>query len=551
MKTKIYLSMVAAGALLAACNDLDQLPTGGTATESQKEENVKLNPELASAAVNSLPNQVNSFMTEFETHIDFGWGSMMLMTDMRGIDMSSNVSNYQHYSAAMEMSDFGGRYYDNLYYWNYSFNTVRSANMVIASIPADTDNQLLMYYRANGLAFRAFAYFNLAQMYQFTYAKDPNALCVPIILDTNMNETATNGCARSTVSQVYTQIIDDLTESISLFEAAAKSTEDHPEGVTRENQANTTNIVKTFANATVAYGLRARAHLFSLKYKEAADDAQKAIDLAKEEGLEPYGRNDVAIPAFIKLQDKSFIWGMYADPGESEYIGVVNRASHLTGWQTNGYAPTGVYRRINKILYNTIPASDVRKGWWLDGSGKAPASLPGTYANYITSGVTAAGNAEFPPYAQLKFGSYGDTPQASGAIDVPLMRVEEMYLILAEAQGMQTPTTGAKTLSDFVKTYRQPDYSFNGSTPDAVREEVWRQRRIELWGEGFAYYDLMRLQKGVDRRGGGFPAEVVLNVAPDNTCLLFDIPQSEIQRNPLIVNGTNGSVIPTPVADIE
>ena len=36
MKTKIYLSMVAAGALLAACNDLDQLPTGGTATESQK-----------------------------------------------------------------------------------------------------------------------------------------------------------------------------------------------------------------------------------------------------------------------------------------------------------------------------------------------------------------------------------------------------------------------------------------------------------------------------------------------------------------------------------
>ena len=152
---------------------LTSSPQAERPPKAKKEENVKLNPELASAAVNSLPNQVNSFMTEYETHIDFGWGSMMLMTDMRGIDMSSNVSNYQHYAAAMEMSDFGGRYYDNLYYWNYSFNTVRSANMVIASIPADTDNQLLMYYRANGLAFRAFAYFNLAQMYQFTYAKDP------------------------------------------------------------------------------------------------------------------------------------------------------------------------------------------------------------------------------------------------------------------------------------------------------------------------------------------------------------------------------------------
>ena len=84
--------------------------------------------------------------------------------------------------------------------------------------------------------------------------------------------------------------------------------------MTRKNQANTTNIVKTFANATVAYGLRARAHLFSLKYKEAADDAQKPSTLQKRRAGTLPGGNDVAIPAFIKLQDKSFIWGMYADP---------------------------------------------------------------------------------------------------------------------------------------------------------------------------------------------------------------------------------------------
>ena len=59
----------------------------------------------------------------------------------------------------------------------------------------------------------------------------------------------------------------------------------------------------------------------------------------------------------------------------------------------------------------------------------------------------------------------------------------------------------------------------------------------------------MRLQKGLDRRQGGFPASVVFNLSADNTCLLFDIPQSEIQRNPLIVNGTNNSVIPQPVED--
>jgi hypothetical protein len=550
MNTKIYLSLVAAGALFAACNDLDQMPLSSIATESQKEESVALNPNLISAAVNSLPAQLNSYMSSYGTHIDFGWGSMMLMTDMRGQDMPSELNNYQWYTAALEFSDFGGRYYDNLYYWGYCYNVIRSANMVIASA-TDLEAQDVQYYRANGLVFRAYAYFNLAQMYQFTYAKNPDALCVPVILDTNMDVTANDGCVRSTVREVYEQVIKDLDEAIELFDLAAASTEDYPDGATRETMAETSNIVKTFANSTVAYGLRARANLFRCNYTAAAEDAQKAIELATADGLAPYSRTDVAVPAFISLSDKCFIWGMYADSGESEYRGVANRASHLTGWQTNGYAAAGVYKCVSKSLYESIASSDVRKGWWLNGSGAAPASLPGNYATYISSGAAAAGNAEFPPYAQLKFGSPGDTPTASGAIDVPLMRVEELYLILAEAKGMTSPAAGATVLNDFVKNYRQSDYNANiyATSAETFRDEVWRQRRIELWGEGFSYYDLMRLQKGVNRVGAGYPTEVVFNISADNTVLLFDIPQSEIQRNPLIVNGTNGSQIPKPVAD--
>lgn len=551
MKTKIYLSLAAAGALFAACNDLDQLPMGSVATEDQKEEAVELNPDIASAAVNSLPSAVNSYMTLFETHQDFGWSSMMLVTESRGQDMPSALGNYQWYTAALEMSDFGGRYYNNQYYWGYCYNLIRSANMVIASVTEElaAENQQLQYFRANGLTFRAYAYFNLAQMYQFTYAKDPNALCVPVILDTNMNETAVNGCPRSTVAEVYEQINSDLTNAIRLFESAAQHTEEYPEGATRETLSATTDIVKTYANATVAYGLRARANLFRCDYAQAALDAQKAIELAAADGQEPYSRSDVAVPAFTNLGDKSFIWGMYADESLAEYRGVVNWASHFTGWQTNGYAAAGVYRCINKKLYNTIEASDVRKGWWLDGSGNAPASLPGSYANYVTSGYASSGNAPFPPYAQLKFGSIGDAPSTSGAIPTPMMRVEELYLINAEATGMSNPASGATILREFVRNYRNSSYSFSATSADDLREEVWRQRRIELWGEGFAYYDLMRLQKGVDRRGGGFEASIVLNIDPNNTCLLFDIPQSEIQRNPLIVNGTNGSSIPQPVED--
>ena len=127
-----------------------------------------------------------------------------------------------------------------------------------------------------------------------------------------------------------------------------------------------------------------------------------------------------------------------------------------------------------------------------------------------------------------------------------------MYLILAEAQAMGgNPATGAATLQNFVNTYRDPSYVCNASSAAAVQDEVWMQRRVELWGEGLSYFDLMRLNKGIDRRGAGFPAAYVFNIPAGDGTLIYRIPQSEEQANPLISAEDNNPVcsIPTPVAD--
>jgi hypothetical protein len=129
------------------------------------------------------------------------------------------------------------------------------------------------------------------------------------------------------------------------------------------------------------------------------------------------------------------------------------------------------------------------------------------------------------------------------------MRIEEMYLILAEAQGMQGTATGTATLVDFVKTYRDSNYSFTAGSTSSFQDEVWKQRRIELWGEGFSYYDIMRLQKGIDRVGGGFPEAWVFQVAADDPVMLYEIIQSEAQANSAIGDVSNGASVPTPVAD--
>ncbi len=126
------------------------------------------------------------------------------------------------------------------------------------------------------------------------------------------------------------------------------------------------------------------------------------------------------------------------------------------------------------------------------------------------------------------------------------MRIEEMYLIKAEAEAM-SGGSGLSTLVNFIKQYRDPSYSFSSSSPESVQEEVFRHRRIELWGEGLNWFDIMRLNKPVDRRGAGYPnATMVFNIPAGDPILLWRIPEAEIQANPALSDADNNPAAPTP-----
>lgn len=544
-KTNIYLSCALAlsGFAFTGCLDLDQEPKSNIVTEEQKSEVIKNDPSMAAASVATLPSMVAPAALSNgwgNVHIDFGYPSIMISTDTRGMDMPSNLGNYQQYQPALELEDFNGRYYLNLEFWYTFYNLIHSANSVLLNV--EPTEPLTKYFCGQALAFRSWAYFNLAQMYQFTYAANPNALTVPIITEKNMVTAPAEGCPRATAEQLYTQIIGDLTLAIQyLHEADA-------EGYNRQSQAEAA-IVKTFVNEAVCYGLRARANLFKTEYAAAAADATEAIRLAEAQGATPYTREALVEPQFYNIADNAWLWGTYSDASSSMYRGVVNYASFVTGWTVNGYAAAGFYRCVNKALYDKIPVQDIRKGWWIGGDGSVRSSLPSQYSSYISS-AEANGMAPFPAYAQLKIGAVdGDPSTNSGAIDNPLMRIEELYLIKAEGEGYTNVTTGAQTLTNLIKTYRDPDYSCTASSFEALQNEIWFQRRIELWGEGFSYYDMMRLRKPLNRIGGGFTSSIVFNIEPTNTVLLYDIPQAEVQRNPQIGTNTNGSSIPSPVPD--
>lgn len=545
MKTKYkVLAIAVAGLSMTACNDLDTEPMGGTVTSDQKTEVIEERPEMAQAAVNALPEGIKAYLANYNRfgalHTDFGVPSMNMMLDSRGTDMVSAALGNNWYTAALTMQDFGPRYYNNLLTWNTYYNMILSANNVALTIPADAEDAQLKYYRAQAVGFRAFCYMQMVQLYAFTYKTNPNDGALPIITDANINEAA-ESCPLSTVAEVWAQVKTDLDEAINLLEASA--------------QGGFTNNNKRYISLATAYGLRARANLVTVDWANAAADAQKAIDLGKANGLAPYSYERACqATGFVSRNDVNMMWSANMESTEDGATStVISFASQMGPWLSNGYTSIGNYRCINKKLYAQIPEGDARKAWWLDGNKNAAATLPAVYTEFVKN-ASSMGlvSADLLPYTTVKFAAPDNTPGGVVSyLDYPLMRVEEMYLILAEAQGMQNAANGAATLQSFVQTYRNPSYTCTAASSEALQEEVWFQRRLELWGEGFAYFDIMRLSKGIDRRGGGFPSEFVFNIPAGDPVLIFDIPQTEQQGNPAIGNVTHGATVPSPVPDVE
>lgn len=527
-KTKhIILATALGGLAFAGCSDLDTEILGDTITTDQKEQVVANDPSMIEASVTAITSLFSVYQQlSGGYHDDYGYASLMLLMETRGQDMVSDNIGYNWYSYNLKLDDHGYDYRFTRGYWVNMYSRTYACNEVLKVIDPETEDDQLKYYRAQAYAVRAFNYFNLAQMYQHTYTTAQDSLCVPLINEENAADVAANGCPRSTVKETYDFIMSDLNNAITLLEGSSTQRAD-----------------KRYVNAGVAYGLRARVNLVMNNWAAAASDAEQALALT---GATPYSREEVSVPTFTSMDEHSWMWAIkIAETDDVVQSGIINWPSHM-GSLNYGYASVGAWRRVNKALYNSIPATDIRKGWFV-GADTLSANLSAEQQGFILQ-------MGAPAYTHVKFAPYkNEIYTSTNACDIPLMRAEEMHLIIAEAKGMQNPADGAAYLQNFVQSYRDPSYTCNAANVDVVQNAVWKQRRIELWGEGHAYFDLMRLQKPIDRRGGGYAANLVYYVEAGDPVRIYMIPLNEIENNPQISENQNNPIasMPTPVPDTE
>lgn len=533
MKAKYFLaSAVLSATFMTGCVDLDTAPMSQYVTTDQKTEIYESDPSKAEAGVNGIFAQYSTYMSVTGSrHNDFGYPSIMLFTDTNGMDYVSQDNGYNWTGSSLEFSDRVYTSNDCLVVWSTLYSMIYTSNNVTSTI-VDPQDGTSKFYLAQALASRAFDYWVLAQLYQFNYADHKSSPCVPIITEENATQVALEGAPRATVEEVYSQILSDLNKAIELLTAAKA------DGVKRAD--------KRYIDLGVALGLRARVNLTMENWSAAAADAQAAIEATD---ATPYTIAQVSKPAFMDSKDNAWMWGIViAETDRVVTSGIVNWPSHM-GSLSYGYANFSGGHQINKALYNSIPATDVRKGWWIDENQFSP-NLDETQLYYVQV------YCDYRPYTHVKFAPYNyEVDTSTNANDIPLMRVEEMYLIKAEAEAMGgNAAAGKATLESFVQAYRNPEYTCAAASAQEVQEEVWHQRRIELWGEGLSWFDIMRLKKPVDRRGGGYPdITMIFNIPYGSDIMLWRIPESEIQSNALIEETDNNpsASMPEPVVDFE
>jgi tetratricopeptide (TPR) repeat protein len=534
---KNLLPYLAVGAVMVSCSDLDeQFPEGGNLTQDQVTETNEAVPERTEASFNGMFSMMyepgNTFASGRAD--DFGVIAMAISQDAEGSDFIMADNNYNWFSTACALSTRNASYANPYMRYVLPYRQIGAANEIINNIDEATENATSMAMLAQAHAVRAFDYLSLAPYFQFGYTTAKDQPCVPIL--TADVDYANN--PRATVAEVYDNILADLDFAI-----------EHLDGYDRGSDVSKINL-------NVAYGLRARAYLNMGEWAKAAADATKAL-----EGYTPATVAEVSVPAFCNATEHNWIWGIAVNydlvlkvdaAGTGTYY--ATSSSWISAFSGDGYAAaTGCTPMINNLLYNLIPSTDVRKGWWLDENLHSPnwADLKWDDAQgdeIATLVKDDDSKVAFTPYTNIKFGQKSGVGSTVNNSDYPLMRAEEMILIQAEGYAKSgNEALARQILTDFVQTYRDPAYSIPASR--SLADEIWFQRRVELWGEGFATNDLKRLNKPVVRFHSGATSNVPdafqFNIESTDGWLNMRFPQDELDNNLAIEDNTGGAA---PVA---
>ena len=420
-----------------------------------------------------------------------------------------------------------GRYLDNVtstydyYPWYYYYKLIGNANTLLANIDnASGSQEDRDFIKAQAYTFRAYSYLMLAQLYGNRWTDSNEGTTDALVLRT---EPTNDDMPLSTLGQAYELIYSDLDNAIRLYESSGKDRD--------ENDNYSPNL-------NVAYAVYARAALTKQDYRLARDYA-----ILAREGYPLMSVSDYQ--AGFCTPNSEWIWSSYGALDETLYY--YSYFAYIA-YNSNASAVRSYPKCISKELYDQIPATDIRKELFLDPQDDAYDSSTGRADG--DSDLDQRARQAWPDlksnavvYAYMQFKIAAEDQPGVGHLNN--FRSSEMYLIEAEAEYfLNNPTAAQNALNALTRdTGRDPEYNCD-KTGDELLAEIKKYRSIELWGEGFEWFDLKRWGDTIERHtyedGGNFITVLAVTINPnDNNKWTWRIPLKETDYNHAIGSNAN------------
>lgn len=497
-KTLLYSGIFICLAAVSSCKKdyLDISPT-----DKVKADAVFTSVENANTVLNGIYRYMfqRTDVTTSNAQGKPGVGGILLGLDFMGEDLHQvNATWFTSTGEGNWIAPRTDTHASNLYYYRTFFRIIGNANYILDNIDKVTGTpEAKARVKAEVLVLRAYAYSYLVQLYGKRYdaGNKPNVqLAVPLLLNSTDSKKP-----RVSVEEIYTAIHKDLDAAIALNQTA--------------------RLNKSHSNIWIAKALKARVALTMQDYPMAIDFAKQVID----GGAFPLMDQAAYQSGFNNAPNLSEVmWAMMPNAEQGDTFGSFFAQ---IAYNANTSYQRGTPKLINKALYDQIPTTDVRKKMWEAAPTAANFPLPSTAFSRV-------------PYMSRKFSVKNVGDPSLG--DVPLLRSSEMHLILAEAYAKSTTPQDALAQDALFVLVSKRDANAvkSTNTGTALINEILFNRRIELWGEGFRYLDLKRLNQPLDRTVvPNFTATSVSNVLlipAGDVKWQFLIPRAEIDANPNI-----------------
>ncbi len=412
---------------------------------------------------------------------DFNLMSEMLATTDNAV-WAGSFSTYRE-MAAKNLTTTNLVVRDN---WIRAYDVINSTNNVLANLNLANTDAKRDEIEGQARAIRAMVYFNLVRLWSRpwgtgTESSDPG---VPLVLQptlTTEDADALKTLGRSTVANVYTQILDDLNQAKSL--------------ISTDLENNGSNISTYSVSAILS-----RVYLQQGNFAMAAEEADRVI----ASGVYSLAANPLAA---------------FNNAGNTPEDVFAIQQTALSNAGTNNAGLTTFYARLFGNGRGDVQVQQTHLDEYEDGDLRG-----GLQDNLSSTGTIGGVSSMFylgvggQNAGQIQSSKFGDAN-----LNIPVVRLAEMYLTRAEANFEEGTALGDSPLND-INTIR----ARAGLTPlpgPISIDDIRKERRLELAFEGFRLHDFKRWQLPVGTLN--FDAVELIMPIPEREIEVFDIQQND------------------------